>query len=521
MATPLESTRGFLVVCLGALALGVLTYFAWPWAEEPVPTSGAPQLVLLLSIDTLRADRVGPQGDGSSATPQLDKLATVSHSFTQARSPIPFTLPAHASMLTGRYPVHHGIHDNGQVLADATTLPERLQAAGWQTAGFVAARVLHRRFGIARGFQAYDDGWVSGSSMEGVVQRGCEEVNASVKRWLQASADGPRFLFVHYFEPHRDYAPPSPFAERFEGDPYRGEVAYADHCAGALLWALAKRNLLNDALVIVTADHGEGLGDHDEVTHGLLTYESTQHVPLLIKGPGSTEASVDDRFVSLVDITPTVLAAAGLELGEPMDGIDLLSDVRGGPRTLWAESGQALEWVATPAAVAYRDPLKYIHGAHPELYDVRADSQETRNLFDLRAQDAEVLAAALRESGVVAAMSVQADGALDTQTREMLLALGYVRAEEGAVAPAEPLDAKDIAQPYYMYAGLRGTVVYQGKLAPKERDLPLIRSVEREASRLHEELPGVQMLATLAADARRLLAASSRSKSPSKGNASF
>lgn len=273
--------------------------------------------------------------------------------------------------------------------------------------------------------------------------------------------------------------------------------------------------------MIVTADHGEGLGDHDEVTHGLLTYESTQHVPLLIKGPGSTEGSVDDRFVSLVDIAPTVLAAAGLELGEPMDGIDLLSDVRGGPRTLWAESRRAIEWGATPAAVAYRDPLKYIHGARPELYDVRADSGETRNLFGLRAQDAEVLAAALRESGVVAAMSVQADGALDAQTREMLLALGYARAEESAVAAAEPLDAKDIAHAYYLYAGLRGTVVYQGKLVPKERDLQLIRSVEREASRLHEELPGVQMLATLAADARRLLAASSRSRSPLKGNASF
>jgi arylsulfatase A-like enzyme len=505
MATSFATARGVLAVCLGALALGVLAYFAWPRAEHPVPSSVAPQLVLLLSIDTLRADRVGPQGDGPSATPQLDKLATVSERFTQARSPIPLTLPAHGSMLTGRYPVHHGSHDNGQPLADGSTLPKRLQAAGWQTAGFVAAAVLHRRFGIARGFQVYDDDWASGGSLQGVVQRGCEEVNASAERWLQASAEGPRFLFVHYFEPHRDYLPPSPFAERFEGDAYRGEVAYADHCAGALLGALAERNLLNDALVIVTSDHGEGLGDHDEVSHGLLTYESTQHVPLLIKGPGSTEGSVDDRFVSLVDITPTVLAAAGLEVEEPMDGIDLLSEVNGGPRTLWAESGLAMEWGATPAAVAYRDPLKYIHGVRPELYDVRADSLETRNLFGGRAQDAEVLAAALRESGVVAAMGAPADGALDAQTREMLLALGYARAEEGAAAAAEPLDAKDIAHAYYRYAGLKGTVAYQSKLSPSERDLRLIRAVEREASRLRDQLPGVRLLATLAADARRLL----------------
>ncbi len=505
MATAFARARGFLAVCIGVLALGGIAYFAWPWAGQPVPTSAAPQLVLLLSIDTLRADAVGPQSDGLSATPQLDKLATISHRFTQARSTVPLTLPAHASMLTGRYPAHHGSHDNGQPIAEGSTLPERLQAAGWQTAGFVAAAVLHRRFGIARGFQVYDDGWASGGSMQGVVQRGCERVNASAERWLQDSAEGPRFLFVHYFEPHRDYLPPSPFAERFEGEPYRGEVAYADHCAGALLWVLAERNLLNDALVIVTSDHGEGLGEHDEVTHGLLTYESTQHVPLLIKGPGSAEGSVDDRFVSLVDIAPTVLAAAGLEAGEPMDGIDLLSEEKSGPRTLLAESRRAIEWGATPAAVAYQDPLKYIHGGRPELYDVRADSGEIRNLIGGRAQDAESLAAALRESGVVEAMRAPAAGAIDAQTRDMLLALGYARAEEDAATATVPLDAKDIAHAYYRYAGLKGTVVYQGKLPPNERDLRLIRAVEGEASRLHEQLPSVQVLATLVADARRLL----------------
>lgn len=516
MAMRLASARGFFVICLAALGLGVFTYVAWRRAEQSVPVSAAPQLVVLLSIDTLRADRVGPQSDGPSATPQLDKLATVSRRFTQAHSAIPLTLPSHASMLTGLYPMHHGSHDNGEPLAHGfTTLPERLQAAGWQTAGFVAAAVLHRRFGIARGFQVYDDGWTARGSMQGVVQRSCAEVNASVARWLQASAEGRRFLFVHYFEPHRDYLPPSPFAERFAGDPYRGEVAYADHCAGALLGALAGRNLLNDALVIVTSDHGEGLGDHDEVSHGLLTYESTQHVPLLVKAPRSTGGSVDDRFVSLVDIAPTVLAAIGLDVSEPMDGIDLLSDAKGEPRTLWSESRLAIDWGATPPAVAYQDPLKYIHGVRPELYDIRVDPGETRNLFAARPQDAEVLAAALNESGVIEAMRAPVAGGLDAQTREMLLALGYVRPEKGSAAAAEPLDAKDIAQAYYLYAGLKGTVAYQGKLPPQERDLPLIRAVEREASRLHEQLPGVQELAMLVADARRLLEqAPDRSASP-------
>jgi arylsulfatase A-like enzyme len=505
MATPFANARGVLAALLATLALGMLAYFAWPCSQETAPTSDVPRLVLLLSIDTLRDDRVGPHGDGPSATPQLDKLATVSRRFTQAHSPIPLTLPSHGSMLTGRYPVHHGSHDNGQALGDGTTLPERLRAAGWQTAGFVAAAVLHSRFGIARGFQDYDDGWATGASMQGVVQRSCREVNASVERWLKSSSEAPRFLFVHYFEPHRDYLPPAPFAERFEGDLYRAEVAFADDCAGALLGALAERDLLNDALVIVTSDHGEGLGDHDEVTHGLLTYESTQHVPLLIKSPRSIEGGTDERFVSLVDITPTVLAAVDLDVEEPLDGIDLLSEAGSPPRTLWAESRLAIEWGATPPAAVYRDPLKYIDGARPELYDLRADPWETRNLFAERAEDAEALAVALRESGVVAAMHAPAEGAIDAQTREMLLALGYARAEEDAVVDAEPLDAKDIARAHYLYAGLKGTIAYQSKLAPDARNVRLIRRVEREASRLHDELPEVQALATLAADARRLL----------------
>lgn len=380
-------------------------------------------------------------------------------------------------MLTGLYPVHHGSHDNGQPLDGGATLPERLSAAGWATGG----------------------------SMQGVVQRSCPEVNASAVRWLEASSEEPRFLFVHYFEPHRDYLPPSPFAERFDGDPYRGEVAFADDFAGALLGALADRDLLNDALVIVTSDHGEGLGDHDEVTHGLLTYESTQHVPLLIKSPRSTEGEADERFVSLVDITPTVLAAIGLDVDKSLDGIDLLSGAPAPPRTLWAESRLAIEWGARPPAAAYRDPLKYIDGARPELYEVRVDPGETQNLFADRARDAESLAVALRESGVVEGMHVAADGAIDAQTREMLLALGYARTEDQPVADVEPIDAKDIAAAHYLYAGLKGMIAYPGKLPPDERDGRLIRRVAREAARLQVELPHVRELAVLAADAGRLL----------------
>jgi arylsulfatase A-like enzyme len=465
-----------------------------------------------LSIDTVRADHVGPVGAEPSATPQLDKLATVSRRFTEARSTIPLTLPAHGSMMTGLYPLHHGSHGNGEPFTSGTTFTERLQRAGWQTAGFVSAAVLEGRFGIARGFEVYDDGWVTRGSMQGVVQRSCEEVNASAIRWLDASEKGPKFLFVHYFEPHRDYLPPSPFKERFDGDPYRGEVAYADHCAGLLLGTLAHRDLLHGALVIVTSDHGEGLGDHDEVTHGLLTYESTMRVPLIVKPAGSTKSSVDDRFVSLVDIAPTVLGAVGLETDDSMDGIDLFSDADRSSRTLFAESRHGVRWGAVPLAAIYRDPLKYIHGVRPELHDVRADPQEANDLMRERPQEAELLATALEESGVLSAMRHAKGEALDANTQEMLLALGYVRPGDDTPQAAEPFDAKDIAWEYYRYVGLKGTVAYQGKLAWSERDAALIRAVEREASRLHEKLPEVPGLASLADDARRLLEQPSKSR---------
>ena len=486
-----------------ALLAAALVYFSW--LGVPRSRVETPRLVLLLSIDTLRADRVGPQGDAPSATPHLDKLASVSRRFTQARSPIPLTLPSHGSMLTGLYPMHHGSHDNGQPLESGMTLPELLQASGWKTAGFVSAAVLDSRFGIARGFETYDDTWIRRGPRQGVEQRGCEEVNAAAVRWLDTSGDSPRFVFVHYFEPHRDYLPPSPFKERFEGDPYRGEVAFADHCAGALLGALATRELLHDALVVITSDHGEGLGEHHEVTHGLLAYESTQHIPLLIKPPGSTRASVDERFVSLVDIAPTILSVLGVDAQQPMDGVDLFAEPSEEARVLWAQGRLPGGWSGTPVAAAYRDPFKYIHGLRPELFDLRADLGEERNLVVDRPRDAEALAAALAESGVLNAMQSAPAEALDPRTREMLLALGYASEETPSAAAPPALDPKDFARAYYRYVGLKGTVGVQSRLPREERDAELVRAVEREARRLQEQLPEVEALATVAADARRLL----------------
>jgi len=492
-----------------AVVLAVALYWSvgFPsWKDFDRPPAGK-KPVVLISIDTLRADRVGCYGDNRAETPVMDKLATVSHRFAQAHSPIPLTLPSHASMLTGLYPSHHGSHDNGRpILPSIRTLTEKLKKAGYYTAGFVSAQVMHGRYGLSRGFDVYDDKWDDADYAQGVVQRRCDQVNASVKRFLGTAKRQPLFLFVHYFDPHRDYRPPPPFSERFATDPYRGEVAFADHCTGQLLAMLGEHKLLDDAVVVVTSDHGEGLGDHDEITHGFFAYQSTQHVPLLIKLPNTSTDVLDNRFVSLVDIMPTVLRLVGLSVPDGLDGVDLFDKGIRDKRTLFAECGNARQWRAQPIAVAYRDPLKYIHTLRPELYDIRKDPKELNNLMPRHSSRAMPLKARLEAVGIYQAMLAPVPE-LDDGTTKMLSALGYLQSDQKPLT-SEParLDPKDIVEPYYRYIGQNGTLLYQRKLAPKERDLKLIAEVASLATAIPKELRHVQVLQKLPQEAEMLIA---------------
>lgn len=354
------------------------------WGCQSAP-SGPTDTVVLIVIDTLRADHVGAYGYTEATTPTLDDLAERGAVFTDATTPQPVTLPAVASLLTGRWPHHHGVRDNaGFVLPDdATTLAEAFGARGWRTAAVVGSAVLRRETGVAQGFDTYDDAfggpypvhdpsYASLASQMAGDRRRATTVTDRALALADELGDDPAFLLVHYFDVHAYYDPPPAFAARHPGRPYDGEIAYVDAEIARLLAGLADR----DPLVVVVADHGEGLHEHGETEHGFLLYQSTLHVPVILAGPGVPAGLRRDEPVSLVDVAPTLASMFRLE--GRFDGI-AWDWAAPGPtdRTLHAETFRTLlsyDWSELRAL--RRGSHKYIHGPRDEAYDLAADPRE-------------------------------------------------------------------------------------------------------------------------------------------------
>src|SRR5262245_49852554 len=277
-----------------------------------------PTSILLVTLDTTRADRIGCYGRADAGTPALDALAARGARFERAYTTAPITLPAHASLLTGSTPPHHGLRDNGLAALDesAETLAETCARAGRRTAATVSAFPLARSFGLAQGFELYDDEFGNSATAPGAMrQRNGDETVRAARAWLAALApDEAFFLWVHLFDAHEPYQAPAEFAQRFPGDPYQAEVAFADSSLGELCAALATLGRAEDTVVCVAADHGEGLGEHGEDTHALLLYDSTVHVPLVFAGPGVAPRVVAEP-VSVADAAATLVELAGIEDG--------------------------------------------------------------------------------------------------------------------------------------------------------------------------------------------------------------
>jgi choline-sulfatase len=405
-------------------------------AEAPRPRPH----VLLITIDTLRADRLGCYGRAQAATPAIDGLAGEGLLFRRAYTPVPLTLPAHATLLTGLEPAAHGLLDNGMVARElgAPTLGERLQAAGYDTAAFVAAHVLNRIFGLDRGFALYDDGPAEAEESEGFFHGVADargRVDAALA-WLRRPRARPFFLWVHLFDVHAPHVAPPGFAERFP-DAYDGEVAYVDSQVARLLRALDTMGVARDTLVIVTADHGESLGEHGEETHGLLLYDATLRVPLVLRLPGRVpRGATSERVVGLADVAPTVLALTGLPPNARAHGVGLLEEPKAA-RPLWAASEYPARQYGWAALRALRsDGVKYIEAPRPELYDLASDAGELRNLAPERADLVATWSARLRETerSLAALRTAEGPAEADAETRERLAALGYARA--GSPAPA-------------------------------------------------------------------------------------
>jgi arylsulfatase A-like enzyme/Tfp pilus assembly protein PilF len=397
----------------------------------PAFITGADQNVLLITIDTLRADALASYG-GRAVTPNLDRLARDGVRFTFAHAHAVVTLPSHASLLTGRYPFDHGVRDNtGFRLTDsARTLSELARDRGIATAAFVGAFPLDRQFGLAQGFEVYDD--VGGRELAPAEfrfsERRAEEVVARAREWIEQQ-QRPWLAWVHVFDPHAPYAPPAPFDRQYAGDPYAGEVAYVDHALAPVL-DIARRGPRRTT-VVVTADHGEGLGEHGEATHGTFAYESTLRVPLILAQVGPASGDRQRGFDSDVparhiDVLPTL--AALLELNAPTDlpGQSLLTarDGESMPQTSYFEAMTAsLKRGWAPLRGVIVDREKYIDLPIVELYDLAADPREARNL----APDAEQRVRV--HSAQLAALGSELPGEQTAETadvRARLQSLGYL-----------------------------------------------------------------------------------------------
>jgi arylsulfatase A-like enzyme/Flp pilus assembly protein TadD len=407
--------------------------------------------VLLVTIDTLRADRVGAYGGTAGLTPTLDRLAREGLRFEHAYAHVPLTLPSHASLLTALYPTQHGVHDNGAFrLGDVPTLATALQSARYRTGAFIGAFVLDARFGLNRGFDTYDDRLAGSSADLEVVQRTAEQVLEPALQWIQGNHQSPInnhqfFAWVHLYDPHEPYAPPEPYRSRYSTDPYAGEVAYTDASLGAFLDRLTAGGLLSNTLVVVAADHGESLGEHGERTHGLFAYDVTLRVPLVLWAPPLLRPAVIASPARLVDVAPTILDLVGAAPLSPVDGRTLLPAIAGKPLDDPGSYFEALNANLTrnwaPLRGIVSGGLKLIDLPVPELYDLSADPGELRNLYAQQRERARPLEASLDRVTAAATTSSAARPAVDSDAEARLRALGYVVAS--APKPSRTYTAAD------------------------------------------------------------------------------
>ncbi len=393
--------------------------------------------ILFVTLDTTRADAAGPEAVGVS-TPSFNALAARGRRYRWAYATVPQTLPSHTSMLTGLYPAGHGIHENARHLADTQPLlAERLHAAGYRTAAFVSAFALARRFGLARGFDTYDD-----EEPAGVAERTAKETTDRVIAFLRGSGVGgrgsessPLFLWVHYYDPHYPYTPPEPFRSRYAAQPYYGEVAYMDEQLGRLAAAF-EQQVKGPVAIILVGDHGEGLGEHGEQQHGDLLYQATMHVPLVLIGPG-VRPGIGDTPVSTRRVFHTILDWAGIDAANSL--------LRGDAEVVVGEAMKPfLDFGWQPQVMAVEGNRKAILAGKLEVYDVAADPAEKHDLA-AGASLSRSARSALHDYPIPSMEARQNDANLSDEERRKLAALGYVSSVARPVVRADAPRPADMA----------------------------------------------------------------------------
>lgn len=501
-----------MVMCL----LVVTPMFLVACTDQPLPMN-----VLIVTFDTTRADQIGTYGNPAKATPNIDRLGASGTVFEIARTAVPITLPSHSTIMTGKYPPGHGVRDNGLFVLDDqsnVTLAEILRTHGYATGAAIASFPLVAQFGLNQGFDYYNDHVTAafedisgtrkpkGASMF-FDERPAESVNAALIPWLRDHHQQPFFAFAHYFDPHHPHVAPAAFRSRFPTSGYLAEIAYADAAFGQLLEELEQLGVLDRTLVIVTSDHGEGIGEHNESTHSLLNYDSTLHVPMVMRIPGQEPGRVQ-RAVGTVDIVPTVLDALGLPEPSELAGISLLPLVEHGAVPAWFPPAEYYAETLSPRVshgwgelrTLITDQYKYVHGPRSELFDWRADPGELDNLLSSSPDTANSLwqrlsdwVASLASSRPSQAVAASAD------TLARLQALGYVQGSGDTGQIVEVLRDDGIAP--------QDRVHHVNDLSAAKGALAARRPLEAQSAldRLLEEDPNNEAYLRLAANAARQL----------------
>lgn len=442
-------------------------------SEEVVPATSAapPGDIVLVTIDTWRADAAGFAGSTRVKTPFLDGLARRGVVFTNAHAHNVVTLPSHVNILTGLNPYQHGVRENGGYVLDEKieTLAERLRAGGYATGAFVAAFPLDARFNLDQGFDVYDDNYGKGRTTAdfALQERGATAVLESASNWWRSVSGRKRFLWVHLYEPHAPYVPPQPFASEYRDAPYLGEVAATDDALGRILMPL----LNDDTTVIVTADHGEALGDHGELTHGLFAYESTLKVPLIVVAPGLMPHR-DGTYARHIDVGPTILERAGITAELP--GQSLLHRLKAADTYFEALSASLNRGWAPLTGMIHSD-LKFIDLPLAELYDLKHDPGETHNVYAERRRESTAARAKLREVQVAPDKS----RSVSAEEAARLRSLGYVIGSSASGLTAAD-DPKNLV---YIDAKIH-RVIDLHQRGQSEQAIQLARDIVREQPRM-------------------------------------
>jgi arylsulfatase A-like enzyme/tetratricopeptide (TPR) repeat protein len=457
-------------VVAAIVILGAGAWIMW-LRRSPIAAPAARDNVLLITIDTARADHFGSYGDARARTRHLDRLAAEGVRFDRAYSTAPITLTAHASIFTGLYPFEHGVRNNGNFYLPQRyeTLATAFKAQGYRTAAFISAFVLDRRYGLARGFDTYDDR-MQGAQSQVVsleAERRGDRTELALTAWLDAQTadagsttrDRPFFVWLHLYDPHEPYRPPPPFRDAFADAPYDGELAFTDAIIADVMEKLRAHGLLDHTIVAVIGDHGESLGDHGEETHSMFVYDAAIRVPFILWRPGRIPGGrVVTDPVRGIDLAPTLLELVGappLPAPHARSLVGAISGRRDVPiRAVYAETYLPqlyLNWA--PLRTLRDERWKYIDAPGPELYDMSRDPGETQNVYSSQPQTAAAMRSALGRltAGTAGSMNV---GAIDRETAEKLAALGYIGAGAAALPPeggrhgegarAAPRDPKEV-----------------------------------------------------------------------------